>query len=91
MLKKVILASSGYSLITFVHGFTWHLVFFKQVYETFGVYNRANPIIPIGFASMVIQGVVLAVLYHRQVKEISSMPRHRRSRSASSVRWLTQQ
>ncbi len=70
MLKKVILASSGYSLITFVHGFTWHLVFFKQVYETFGVYNRANPIIPIGFASMVIQGVVLAVLYHRQVKEI---------------------
>ena len=66
--KKIALATLGYSVITFIHGFTWHLVFFKDVYESFGVYTRKEPIIPMGFASMLIQGVVLALLYARFAK-----------------------
>lgn len=72
--KKIALAALGYSVITFIHGFTWHLVFFKDVYESFGVYTRKAPIIPMGFASMLIQGVVLALLYARVAKGNSDRP-----------------
>jgi hypothetical protein len=74
MTKKIVFAAAGYSVVTFVLGFAWHLVLFKDVYETFGVYNRSNPIIPMGFASMVIQGVALAVLYARQERGPSYRP-----------------
>lgn len=66
--KKIALAALGYTLVTFVVGFSWHLVLFKEVYERFGVYTRAQPIIPMGLASMVIQGTVLGVLYSAQMK-----------------------
>jgi hypothetical protein len=46
-----------------VIGMTWHFVFFKQVYESLGIYNRAQPIIPLGLTSMIIQGCILAYLY----------------------------
>ena len=74
MRKKIALAALGYSLITFVHGFTWHLVFFKDVYESFGVYTRKTPIIPMGFASMILQGIILAMLYASEVREQRSNP-----------------
>lgn len=62
-MKKFILATIFYSAVTMAHGFTWHLVFFPEFYAELGVYNREPPIIPLGFASMVIQGLVLAYLY----------------------------
>lgn len=72
--RKIALAVLGYTVITFILGFTWHLVLFKEVYETFGVYNRREPIIPMGFASMVIQGIVLAALYARQARANTAHP-----------------
>lgn len=69
--KKIAFAALGYTVVTFVLGITWHLVLFKDVYEAFGVYTRKEPIIPMGLASMVIQGVVLAVLYSRQVRQVT--------------------
>ncbi len=74
MTKKIALAALGYTVVTFILGFTWHLVLFKEVYETFGVYNRKDPIIPMGLASMVIQGIVLAVLYARQARANTAHP-----------------
>lgn len=74
MNKKIVLAALGYTVITFVWGFTWHLVLFTDVYETFGVYTRKEPMIPMGFASMVIQGVVLAILYARQARASTAHP-----------------
>lgn len=68
MVKKTVLAALGYTVTTFILGFTWHLILFKNVYEAFGVYNRKEPIIPMGFASMIIQGIILAVLYARQAR-----------------------
>lgn len=64
-MKKIALASLGYLLITFPLGYSWHLVFFKSAYEAFGVYSRAEPIIPLGLLSMLIQGPILASLYAR--------------------------
>ncbi len=74
MVRKMGLAALGYTVITFILGFTWHLVLFKEVYETFGVYNRREPIIPMGLASMVIQGIVLAVLYGQQARKNTAHP-----------------
>jgi hypothetical protein len=42
----------------------WHLVLFAPAYEALGIY-RPDPIIPFGFASMVIQGVIFSWAYPR--------------------------
>jgi hypothetical protein len=62
-MKKMVWAALGYVLISFILGFTWHLVLFKESYEAFGVYTRREPIIPLGVFSMIIQGFILAYLY----------------------------
>jgi hypothetical protein len=53
-----------YVVITFVMGFVWHLVLFKDLYARLGIFTRIDdPIIPLGLAAMFIQGAVLAYLY----------------------------
>ncbi len=69
-LKKISLATLGYLLVTFPLGFVWHLVLFKSVYESFGLY-RGNPNFPLGILSMVIQGIVLATFYAKFPKRSS--------------------
>jgi membrane protein CcdC involved in cytochrome C biogenesis len=44
-------------------GMIWHFVFFKELYESLGIYNRVEPIIPLGFISMAIQGLIMAYLF----------------------------
>ncbi len=63
MTKKFVLAAVVYIVITMALGMAWHFVFFKELYDGLGIYNRAEPIIPLGFASMIIQGLVLAYFY----------------------------
>ncbi|MBI1804943.1 MAG: DUF1761 domain-containing protein [Ignavibacteriae bacterium] len=63
MTKKFIYAALTYSVISMILGMTWHFVFFKEVYHSLGIYNRAEPIIPLGMVSMVIQGTIMAYLY----------------------------
>ena len=54
----------AYLVITFAMGFVWHLVLFKKLYAKLGIFTRIDdPIIPLGFAAMLIQGAVLAYLY----------------------------
>ena len=65
MNRKFVLATLLYAVVTMIHGFTWHFTFFHEVYAQLGIYNREPPIIPLGFSSMVIQGVILAYLYPR--------------------------
>lgn len=62
-MKKFILATIVYSIISLILGVTWHFALFKELYHELGIYNREPPIIPLGFASMIIQGVILAYLY----------------------------
>jgi hypothetical protein len=58
------LGVAAYLVPTFPIAYLWHLVLFAPAYEELGVY-RADPIIPFGFASMVIQGVVFSWAYPR--------------------------
>jgi len=54
----------AYLVITFMLGYIWHLVVFKQLYHTLAIYTRIDdPIIPLGLLAMVIQGAVLAYVY----------------------------
>jgi len=54
----------AYIVITFVMGFVWHLVTFKALYAKLAIFSRIDdPIIPLGFTAMLIQGGVLAYLY----------------------------
>ncbi|WP_299706635.1 hypothetical protein [uncultured Tateyamaria sp.] len=62
MMKKQILAAAIYPVIVFPLAIVWHLILFKDKYMAFG-YFEGEPNIAIGFATMVIQGAVLATVY----------------------------
>ena len=64
MKARFVLAVLAYIIPTFPVGYLWHLTIFKDYYEALGVY-RTDIIIPFGIASMVIQGVVWALIYSR--------------------------
>jgi hypothetical protein len=57
------MATLGYLVPTFILGYSWHFWIFPGVYEALGIYNRPDPIIPLGFLSMLVQGVIMAYLY----------------------------
>lgn len=63
-MKRRILAVLAYILPTFPLGYFWHLTVFADFYRQLAVY-RADMIIPLGVASMFIQGILWALLYER--------------------------
>jgi len=65
MTRKYLLAAVAYVVVSFALAAPWHFVLFKDLYHSFGIYNRADPIIPLGVLSMLVQGAVLALLYPR--------------------------
>jgi hypothetical protein len=56
----------AYLVPTFALGFVWHLKLFHARYHALRIY-RPDVIIPFGFLSMLIQGVVFAWAYPRLV------------------------
>ena len=61
--KKFFFGVLAYFLISAVHGMTWHFNFMKDVYDGLRIYNRTEPVIPLGLTSMLIQGAILAYFY----------------------------
>lgn len=60
--KQQVLAAVVYPVIVFPLALVWHLVLFKDSHMTFGYFD-GEPNIAVGLASMIIQGVVLALIY----------------------------
>ena len=58
------LGLAAYLLPTFPIAYVWHLVMFAPTYDALGIY-RPDPIIPFGFASMVVQGIIFSWAYPR--------------------------
>ena len=57
-------AWAGYVVATFVGGFVWHLLLFKQTYIDLKIFTRIeDPVIPLGLSAMIIQGAILAYVY----------------------------
>jgi hypothetical protein len=63
-MTRRILAVLAYIVPTFPLGYFWHLTIFASHYKALDVY-RDEIVIPLGFASMVIQGIVWSLLYER--------------------------
>ncbi|KRR11332.1 hypothetical protein [Bradyrhizobium valentinum] len=58
------LGMAAYIVPTFPVAFVWHLVLFEQRYQALGIY-RADPIIPFGLASMIIQAGIFSWVFPR--------------------------
>ena len=61
-MTKILFAAAGYVAIVFPLALGWHLGLFKKQYQTFG-YFAGKPNVPVSLATVVIQGVVLALIY----------------------------
>ena len=54
----------SYLVVTFALGYVWHLVAFKDLYARLAIFTRLDdPIVPLGFTAMVIQGAVMSYLF----------------------------
>jgi hypothetical protein len=58
------LGVAAYLVPSFPIAYAWHLVVFAPAYEALGIY-RPDPIIPFGFASMLIQALAFSWAYPR--------------------------
>ena len=65
MMRKHVVATLAYTFVSFALAAPWHLMIFKDLYDSFGIYSRPEPIIPLGVLSMLVQGAVLSALYAR--------------------------
>jgi hypothetical protein len=63
-MTRFVLAILAYLVPTFALGFVWHLMLFEQYYVDLQIY-RADVIVPLGFASMVIQAIAFAWVYRQ--------------------------
>jgi hypothetical protein len=61
--SKFLLTAIAYIIPTMILGYVWHLIIFRDLYDSLGIYNRTDPIIPLGFSTMIIQGFIIAYLY----------------------------
>ncbi len=61
-MTKIILTAASYVVIVFPLALGWHLGLFKEKYQSFG-YFVGEPNVLVGFAAIVIQGLVLAIIY----------------------------
>ncbi len=63
MLKRTILATLSYLVLTFALAYPWHLIWFHDAYLKMGAFTRAETIIPFGVLAIIIQGLVIAYFY----------------------------
>lgn len=62
-IKKLALFVTAYFVITMAWAYPWHMIFFHDLYVEWGAFQRAEPIMPLGIAAIVIQGIVIGYLY----------------------------
>ena len=60
--RRFWLGFAAYLLPTFALGYLWHLVLFAPAYHALAIY-RDDILVPLGFGSMVVQGVFFSWLY----------------------------
>ncbi len=62
-MKKFMLATLSFVVLTMLWAYPWHVVWFHDVYAELGAVTRPTPIIPLGLMSVLIQGMVIAYFY----------------------------
>ena len=64
-MQKYLFAAGIYFVFSMALGMSWYMVLFKELYADLGIYNRSEPIIPLGMSSMLIQAVIISYCYPR--------------------------
>ncbi len=73
-MKNLSFFTAAYFLITMGWAYPWHMLWFHDLYVEWGAVQRTEPIIPLGIAAILIQGVVIGYLYPFFLKDqISSI------------------
>lgn len=62
-MKKLLLATLSYFVLTMALAYPWHLIWFHDIYKEIGAVQREEPIMILGISSIIIQGLVIAYLY----------------------------
>ena len=62
-MKKIAAFTFAYFIITMAWAYPWHLVWFHDLYQSWGAITRAEPIIALGIVAIILQGIVIAYLY----------------------------
>jgi len=70
---KFILAVLSYIILTFAIAYPWHLIWFHDLYVSWGAVTRDKPIIPLGMLAMLIQAVIIAYLFPKLQKPGNSI------------------
>jgi len=67
-IKKLTFFTVAYIVITMAWAYPWHIMWFHDLYVSWGAITRAEPIIPLGVLAIVIQGAVIGYLYPYFIK-----------------------
>jgi len=63
IMKKFVLATLSFFILTMPWAYSWHVIWFHELYVQLGAFTRPAPIMPLGIAAVLIQGAVIAYLY----------------------------
>ena len=61
-MKRYIQATLAFIIVGFIIAFVWHLVLFKDVYNSLKIYSR-EPIIALGFISFILEGLAFVYIF----------------------------
>ena len=62
-MKKFVLATASFFILTMPWAYSWHVIWFHDLYFQLGAFTRSAPIMPLGIAAVLTQGAVIAYLY----------------------------
>ncbi|RLW52394.1 MAG: hypothetical protein B6D69_07090 [gamma proteobacterium symbiont of Stewartia floridana] len=63
IVKKALLFLLAYFVITMAWAYPWHMLLFHDQYVAWGAFQRDEPIMLLGIAAIVTQGLVIGYLY----------------------------
>ncbi len=67
-MKKMILFVIAYFVITMAWAYPWHVIWFHDLYQSWGAMTRVHPVMELGVLAILIQGLVIAYLYPKLSK-----------------------
>tara|TARA_B100001989_G_scaffold243571_1_gene211414 strand:+ start:7514 stop:7924 length:411 start_codon:yes stop_codon:yes gene_type:complete len=62
-IRKLVYFVIAYFLITMAWAYSWHMVFFHDLYVEWGAFQRAEPVMSLGITAILIQGIVIGYFY----------------------------
>ncbi|MDV7340695.1 hypothetical protein RYZ26_13905 [Terasakiella sp. A23] len=62
-MKKLILFVTAFFVLTMSWAYPWHVIWFHDLYQSWGAMGREHPLMEFGMLAILIQGTVIGILY----------------------------